>query len=109
MPALFSRHGLTTTNTTAKNARFLCRWLGVDTIGIVENDFTVSEQLQTALDPYIKTGFVHLEAWGSDEPKQNGAFARCFRRMRPKHDWVAFFDADEFLTVLEEYASPFSI
>lgn len=77
----------------------------MDTIGIIENSFTVDPELQAALDPYTESGFVHLEAWGNEEPKQNGAFARCFRGMRSNHDWVAFFDADEFLMVLEEYVS----
>lgn len=74
----------------------------MDKIGIVENNYTVSPALQDALRPYTRSGFLHLEAWGNDEKKQNGGFARCFRRMREDHDWVAFFDADEFLVVLEE-------
>ena len=95
-------------NTVLVTIAARCRWLGVEQIGIVENNYTVDPGLQAVLEPYTASGFVHLEAWGNDQPKQNGAFARCFRRMREHHNWVAFFDADEFLVVLEECASFFT-
>ena len=53
------------------------------------------------LTPYVDSGFVHLDAWGNDTPAQVQAFDRCFHRFRDTHDWVAFFDADEYLMLLE--------
>jgi hypothetical protein len=74
-----------------------CRWRGVDHIGIVENAFEVTPALENALQPYIDSGYVHLSAWGSDEPSQNKAYGRCFGRVRDTYNWVAFIDADEYI------------
>ena len=81
-----------------------CRWLGVDTIGLVENSETVTPALAEQLAPYIDSGFVHLDAWGDSEPAQIKIFDSCFQRFQHTHDWVAFFDADEYLMMLERCA-----
>lgn len=80
------------------------KWRGVDMISIVEDNFTVTAALEQALQPYIASGFVHLRAWGSDQRDQRGqmaALAECFRDVRLTHNWVAFFDADEYLMLLD--------
>lgn len=77
------------------------RWLGVDTIGLVENSETVTPALAEQLAPYIDSGLVHLDAWGDSEPAQIKIFDSCFQRFQHTHDWVAFFDADEYLMMLE--------
>ena len=79
----------------------MCRWLGVDTIGIIENNVNVTTDIAEVLAPFVESGFVDLEAWGSDTPAQREAFDKCFTKYKDTHDWVAFFDADEYLMLLE--------
>lgn len=80
-----------------------CRWLGVDTIGIVENSVDVTAELADTLAPYVESGLVRLDAWGDDAAAQKHIFTWCFDQLRDTHDWVAFFDADEYLMLLERY------
>lgn len=77
------------------------KWRGIDHIGIVENNFTVTPELQEVLAPHVASGFVDFRAFGDDAPAQNRAFAACFSRMRENHDWVAFIDADEYIMLLD--------
>ena len=79
----------------------VCRWLGVSSIGLVENSKTLTHALEERLAPYVESGFVHLEAWGDDTPAQIKIFHSCFTKFKKTHDWVAFFDADEYLMLLE--------
>ena len=73
----------------------------MDNIGITENSMNVSADLAAKLSPYMESGFLHLDAWGADRAAQNLIFTQCFERFRETHDWVAFFDADEYLMLLE--------
>ena len=75
----------------------------MDTIGIIENTVNVTDAIAEILTPYTESGFVQLEAWGSDTPAQREAFVQCFQRFKDSYDWVAFFDADEYLMLLERY------
>lgn len=76
-------------------------WLGVDAMGIIQNDVNITAEIAEVLAPFVESGFVQLEAWGSDTPAQREAFDKCFQWFRDSHDWVAFFDADEYLILLE--------
>jgi hypothetical protein len=80
----------------------VCRWLGVGGIYMTENNKVVPSKVRRALKKYVDEGFVHLDAWGNDTPSQNKIYAKCFQNIRDKYDWVAFFDADEFLMLLEQ-------
>ena len=73
----------------------------MDSIGVTENSVNVSADLAAKLSPYVESGILLLDAWGVDSPAQNYIFAQCFERFRGTHDWVAFFDADEYLMLLE--------
>ena len=73
----------------------------MDTIGLIENSVNVTDAIAKAMAPYVNSGLVQLEAWGSDTPAQREAFDRCFHQLKDTHDWVAFFDADEYLMLLE--------
>ena len=82
----------------------MCRWLGVDKIGLIDNNANVTAAIADILAPFIESGFVDLEAWGNDTPAQREAFNRCFQKFKDSYDWVAFFDADEYLMLLERCA-----
>lgn len=82
-------------------SKFECRWLGVDKISITENTVHVTRNISERLAPYIASGLVDLDAWGSDTAAQLPAFRKCFGRLKDSHDWVAFFDTDEYLMLLE--------
>jgi hypothetical protein len=71
---------------------------------MTENSVHVPEEMQIALQPFVDTGFLHLEAWGDDKPAQLKINDKCFQNIGDKYEWVAFFDADEYLMILEECA-----
>ena len=73
----------------------------MDKIGLIENNVNVTDAIAEVLTPFVESGFVDLEAWGSDTPAQREAFDKCFQRFKDSYDWVAFFDADEYLMLLE--------
>jgi hypothetical protein len=78
----------------------------VDHIYITENDVTVPQAMQDTLRPFVEDGFLRLEAWGDSEPAQMKIYDNCFKNIKDKYEWVALFDADEYLMVLEECARP---
>jgi hypothetical protein len=82
-----------------------CRWLGVDDIYMTENNETVPGAMRDALQPFVDDGFLHLDAWGNDDPSQMKIYSQCFDRNRYKYDWIAFIDADEYLMLLERCIS----
>jgi hypothetical protein len=73
----------------------------MDSIYLTENNKVVPSALRKALQSHVDDGFVHLDAWGDDEPSQMRIYERCLQNIRDEYDWVAFFDADEYLMLLE--------
>lgn len=76
----------------------------MDTIAITENSVRVTPAVAAALAPYTDTGLVHLNAWGREKAAQLPALKQCYRGVEATHDWVAFFDNDEYLMLLERCA-----
>ena len=70
-----------------------------DNVVICDNNDTNGESLYDVIGDYIKDGFVIIENFRGKERIQCSAYLSCFRKYKNNYDWIAFFDADEFLAV----------
>jgi hypothetical protein len=89
-----------------QQALVLCRWLGIDRIFLTENAATPGTELvgSPAIQNFTSNGFLQLES----EPRpqaQLKVYAKCIRELRPKYNWIAFFDLDEFMAVRDKCVS----
>lgn len=94
------------------------RALGFDHIYIYDNNHDGEELFETVLGECVADGFVTVIDWRDREgaSTQRDAYNDCYARFGRKHDWMAFFDFDEFLcfsnardneiTALRDNASP---
>lgn len=74
------------------------RWIGVETVYLTEN-LPGKPEMRGPLKQYIDEGFVVY----THEPHpqaQIRVWTSCLQH-RAKHNWIAFFDADEFLILRE--------
>ena len=77
----------------------LCRWLGVDHILLTENDS--SKPILNDIQEFVDSGFVTYRV--DNKPfNQMEAYLWCYEKYRHKFNWLAFFDADEFLVLREK-------
>lgn len=81
----------------------MCRWLGVDHVYLTENSATRSEDLYAQLMDFVGTGFLtySLEAIPKGQTK---VYYDCMSQNYHKHNWMMFFDMDEFLVLTGECA-----
>lgn len=78
-----------------------CRWIGVDSFFIRENDDTCA--VRDVLEPYERMGILNFAlAPGPKYPLQTDWYNDCGRFAAKKHSWVAFIDIDEFMVVLDK-------
>lgn len=84
------------------------RWLGVEHVYLTENradpDPTTAQQLRD----FVSDGFVKY----SHEPlpqAQMKIYYDCLAQHAHKHDWMAFFDVDEFLVLISRCAAILAI
>ena len=73
-----------------------CRWLGFDHILLTENNSInpIEEQIRD----FINSGFVTYRT-NDQEHAQLEIYSWCIRTQRNRFNWIAFFDADEFLVI----------
>ena len=80
--------------------------IGFDHIYMYDNNELDGERLEDVIGDYINSGFVTIiekyrGAHGVDT--QTNAYEECFREHKHEYDWMAFFDADEFLMLDDKY------
>jgi Glycosyltransferase family 92 len=81
-------------------ARFLPEWLahhtnvGVEHVVLYDNNST--DDLAGSVGPFVERGLATVVPWPTI-PASPGAHIDFLRRFGPTSEWVAFFDADEFL------------
>ena len=86
--------------------------LGFDTIFLYDNNKLYEEVIQNQISDFVDDGFVRVIEWydiiGN---QQKTAYQHCFEKNRGSYDWIAFFDADEYLILdrhfngIKEYLS----
>jgi hypothetical protein len=90
----------------ANHVSMLCRWLGVDRIFLTENAPEPGRALAEMPDlkKFTRNGFLKLD---SDQRAhaQLATYSKCIKKLKPRFDWIAFFDLDEFLVVRDQCAS----
>lgn len=80
----------------------LCRWLGVDHVYLTENGS--KQPIEDDIADFIESGFVTYK-WMDEPHAQMAVFYDCLKEHRSHHNWIAFFDADEYLVVRDECAT----
>lgn len=81
-----------------------CRALGVDHVFMTVNDPAAPDpHLRAQLRDFVAEGFLTLQAHRAPHA-QPAVMRRCIREHRESFNWLAFFDADEFLLLREPCA-----
>jgi Glycosyltransferase family 92 len=94
------RRRLTAMVRVKDEARFLPEWLahhvnlGVEHVAVYDNNS--SDDIGTVMAPFVERGLATIVPWPT-VPASPGAHLDFLRRLRGSSQWVAFFDADEFL------------
>ena len=72
---------------------------------LTENAPAVPARMRSELRDFVSDGFLTLAA----EPLQRAqtkVYYDCMRQHYYKHNWIAFFDMDEYLAIVERCAPP---
>lgn len=104
-----SAHGVSVCAIGKWEEQYLVEWvehyksLGFDNIIFYDNNEEGDDGQYKVLKPYIDEGFVIYHDWrGKTGNKvQRSAYSNCMENYREKYDWMAFFDVDEFLELVE--------
>lgn len=85
--------------------RYIKEWvehyksINVDNVIIYDNNDINSERVSDVVKNYIDDGFVIVETCFGKRQYQCSAYSDCIKKYSGKFDWIAFFDADEFLDI----------
>ena len=80
------------------------KYLGVDTIFIVDNNDKDEEYFEDVLQSYIDDKFVYVLHYRGvkQEYFQVNMYMKIYQKFKDKFDWWIFLDFDEFLTLTED-------
>ena len=76
--------------------------LGFDKIFIYDNNHDGEEYFEDVLQQFIADGFVEVVDFRNKEVAQLKAYNDCYSKYNNDFDWIAFFDFDEFLTLVKD-------
>ena len=76
--------------------------LGFDKIFIYDNNHGDEEHFEDVLQQYINDGLVEITDFRDKEAAQLLAYNDCYEKHGKEYDWIAFFDFDEFLTLVSD-------
>lgn len=76
--------------------------IGFDKIFIYDNNHKGEEHFEEVLQEHINNGFVQIVPFRDRENAQLSAYNDCYTRFGFEFDWMAFFDFDEFLTLVKD-------
>ena len=78
--------------------------LGFSHIFICDNNHDGEEYFEDVLQQYIDEGFVTIENYRNKEGIQVQIYLEMYNKISENYDydWIAFFDFDEFLTLVED-------
>ena len=74
--------------------------IGFDKIFIYDNNDVDGERFETVISDYIESGFVDIIDYRGRKQCQQQAYHECYQSNNNEYDWIAFFDCDEFLTLV---------
>ena len=73
--------------------------LGFNKIFLYDNNYDGEEHFELVIGDLIQQGFVELIDYRNKPIAQVQAYNDCYQKHGDEFDWMAFFDADEFLIV----------
>lgn len=76
--------------------------LGFDKIFIYDNNHDGEEHFEDVLQSYINENFVEIIDFRNKQAAQLLAYNDCYKKYNKKYDFIAFFDFDEFLTLVDD-------
>ena len=68
-----------------------------------ENSPKINPDLEPRLQPFIESGFLHIDVWTRPFNQRNGAEACSKPELAGNYSWLGFPDVDEFIIMFEEY------
>ena len=74
--------------------------LKIKKIIIYDNNDIEGENFNDILKDELKNNFVKIINYRGVERPQIKAFNDCYKRYNQKYDWIAFYDIDEFLHII---------
>lgn len=76
--------------------------IGFDKIFIYDNNDINGEDFNDVIGDYVKDGFVEIINYriNNNVLSQRYAYHDCYIKNQKEYDWIAFFDFDEFLTLV---------
>ena len=76
--------------------------IGFDKIFLCDNNRDGEEHFEEVLQDYIDDGFVQIINYRNIPGAQCQAYAAVYRKYGDKYQWMAFFDFDEYLTMVRD-------
>jgi hypothetical protein len=76
--------------------------IGFDKIFIYDNNHNGEERFEEVIKKYVDEGFVEVVCIRNIENAQLVAYNHCYETYGKDYDWIAFFDFDEFLTLVKD-------
>ena len=76
--------------------------LGFTNICLYDNNYDGEEDFHDVIGDYIKDGYVILKDYRNRKVCQLDAYNECYKTYGNEYDWIAFFDFDEFLTLVKD-------
>lgn len=74
--------------------------IGFTNICLFDNNYDGEEHFEEVIGDYIDDGFVILKDYRNRKICQLQAYNECYATYGNDYDWIAFFDCDEFLTLV---------
>ena len=71
--------------------------LGFTNICLYDNNDIDGERFEDVIGDYINSGFVILKDYKGKKVCQLNAYEECYKEYGKTYDWIAVFDADEYL------------
>lgn len=78
------------------------RNLGFDNIILYDNNDTGGEDINSSIGEYIDNGYVIVNNIKDKQIAQLPAYNDCIKKYGHFYDWIAFFDCDEHLHLVED-------
>ena len=74
--------------------------IGFDNICLIDNNYFGEEYPQEVIGDYIDSGYVIYKDARSAPEIQIGMYKAMYDEYKNNYDWIAFFDCDEYLTLV---------
>ena len=74
--------------------------LGITHIFLYDNNDIEDENFNNILKDYINNNFVKIINYRGLFKPQKNAYKNCYNNLKNNYDWIAFFDADEYLYIV---------